>query len=224
VRPWENLASAHAPDGTLVELARRGDEYLIRAGGYDLMSSEDEASSRALASYACGQLSDRDHVRVLIGGLGMGFTLREALERLAPSAVVEVSELVPSVVEWNRGLLGGLAADPLSDPRTHLWVGDVSERIGAVRDHYHAILLDVDNGPDALAHGCNDLLYGPRGIERATNALVAGGVFAVWSFSDDAAFTRRLESSGFDVSLHRVAASRRGRGRNHFVWVASKPA
>lgn len=224
MRPWEKLASAHAPDATPIELSRRGDEYLIRAGGYDLISSEDEASSRALAVYGCAHLGGRERVRVLVGGLGMGYTLREALDRSGPGSVVKVAELVTAVVEWNRSMLAGLAGYPLSDPRTHLWVGDVAEAIATAYAGYDAILLDVDNGPDSLVHLRNQALYGEHGIERARDALVEGGVLAVWSFSGDKAFTRRLERCGFHVSLQSVDASRKGRGRHHFVWIAVKIA
>jgi spermidine synthase len=222
VRPWEKLALAHAPDGTSIELSRRGDEYLIRAGGYDLMSSADQATGRALGSFGCAHLVGHDSPRVLVGGLGMGFTLREALDRAGPRAVVEVAEFVPEIVDWNRGALGGLAGDPLSDPRTDLWVVDVAERIGSARNLYDAILLDVDNGPDSLAHARNEALYGIEGIARARDALVDRGVLGVWSFSDDAGFTRRLETCGFHVSLQKIAASRKGRGKHHFVWIAAK--
>lgn len=186
------------------------------------MSSEDEPSSRALASFGCAHLGGRDNARVLVGGLGMGFTLREALDRLGATNVIEVVELVAAIVEWNRSVLGSLAGDPLCDPRTHLRVGDVAKAITSARNGYDAILLDVDNGPDALAHEGNQALYGVRGIERARAALVDGGVFAVWSFSDDPGFSLRLEAGGFHVSVKRVAASRKGRGKNHFVWIATK--
>jgi spermidine synthase len=223
VRPWEKLERAHAPDGTLIELMRRDDEYLLRAGGYDLMSSGDDVSGRALATHGCAHVAGRRGVRVLVGGLGMGFTLREALDRTASDAVVEVAEFVPEVVDWNRGPLGELAGRPLSDPRTELHVADVARRIETADGSYDAVLLDVDNGPDALAHERNEALYGPRGLVRARRALVAGGVLGVWSFDEDDSFTSRLNDCGFHVRVERVAASRKGRGRYHFVWVATAP-
>jgi spermidine synthase len=224
VQPWERIARATAPDGATLELRRRGHEYLILAGGHDLMSSEDEGSSRALADLGCAHLGRDQPVRVLVGGLGMGYTLRAALDRLGPTAAVEVAELVPAVVDWNRGPLADLAGRPLDDRRTHLHVGDVGARIRAARGDHDAILLDVDNGPDALAHAANDSLYSPRGLAEAWEALRPGGVLAVWSFSDDDLFTRRLERQGFAVKVHRVSASRKGRGRFHVVWVAVRPA
>lgn len=221
MRPWETLAVATAPDGETIELRRRGHELLIRAGGYDLMSSEDDASSRALATLALTDRS-RNGLRVLVGGLGMGFTQRAALDAVGPDAIVEVAELVPAVAEWNRGPIAPVAGHPLDDPRTRLFVGDVAERIRAAREHYDAILLDVDNGPDALAHGGNEGLYDGRGLAAAHRALRPGGVLAVWSFSDDRAFTRRLQQAGFEARVERVSASRKGRGRHHYVWLARR--
>ncbi len=221
MRPWETLAKAVAPDGSPIELRRRGHELLIRADGYDLMSSEDDDSSRALATLALRALA-RPATRVLVGGLGMGFTLRAALDGVGADAVVEVAELIPAVAEWNRGPIAPVAKAPLEDPRALLYVGDVADRIKASDGHYDAILLDVDNGPDALAHDRNEGLYGGRGLGRAHQALRPGGVLAVWSFSDDQGFTRRCQRAGFETRVEKVAASRKGRGRFHFVWVARR--
>jgi spermidine synthase len=223
VKPWERLAEATAPDGSTLELRRRGHEYLIYAGGYDLMSSEDDASSVALAELGCAHLRGSSSARVLVGGLGMGYTLRAALDQVGAECSVEVAELVPAVVEWNRQWLGDLAGRPLEDERTVLRVGDVGAIIGRVRAAYDAILLDVDNGPDALAHDQNEALYGARGIRRAIDALRPGGVLAVWSFDDDKGFTRRLQKAGLAVETHKVSASRKGRGRYHQVWTARLP-
>lgn len=220
--PWKSIATAEAPDGTALELRRRGDEYLIAADGHDLMSSDDGDSARALADLGCAHIAAGDPARVLVGGLGMGYTLRAALACVGPAAVVEVAELVAAVAEWNRVELAGLAGHPLRDPRSRLQVGDVRAPIRAARAHYDAILLDVDNGPDALAHAANETLYSAAGLTAAREALRPGGVLAVWSFSDDPRFTRRLERAGFVVRVHRVSGSRRGRGRHHRVWVARR--
>lgn len=220
--PWERIAHAEADDGTPLELRKRGREYLILAGGRDLMSSEDEGSSRALAELGCAHLAGRAEARVLVGGLGMGYTLRAALDRVGPKARVEVAELVPAVAEWNRGPLGELAGHPLHDPRTELRLEDVRLCIAAATERYDAILLDVDNGPIALAHAKNDTLYHRRGLERARRALRPGGVLGVWSLLDDIRFTRRLEQTGFEASVHRVPGSRKGRGRTHVVWIAKR--
>lgn len=220
--PWEKLAKGKAPDGQVLELRRRGNEYLIYAGGYDLMSSEDDTSSIALSEYGCAHIAGRQNARVLVGGLGMGYTLRAALDRVTETSIVEVAELVGSVVAWNREWLGELAGTPLDDARTKLVMGDVRKPIRKAKNFYDAILLDVDNGPDALAHKKNDGLYGNRGIDEAFGALKPGGIFAVWSFDDEPKFTRRLEKRGFSVQTHRVSASKKGRGRYHQIWTAKK--
>lgn len=220
--PWEKLAQGKAPDGQVLELRRRGHEYLIYAGGYDLMSSEDDTSSIALSEHGCAHLTGGTKARVLVGGLGMGYTLRAALDRVSDSSTVEVAELVKSVTDWNREWLGALAGKPLDDPRTRLIQGDVRKPIRTAKSAYDAILLDVDNGPDALAHKQNNGLYGKKGIDEAYVALKKGGVFGVWSFDDEPKFTRRLEKRGFDVKTYRVSASRKGRGRYHQIWAARK--
>ena len=223
MRPWEKVANAEAPDGVPLELRRRAEEYLIAAGGHDLMSSEDEGSSRALAELGCDHLHQTDAARVLVGGLGMGYTLRAALDKTGPDARVEVAELVPAVVSWNRQWLGDLAGQPLQDPRTELHIGDVIARIRAARSDYHAILLDVDNGPAVLAHQTNRALYSQPGLAATWAALRPGGVLGVWSYSDDHRFSARLTRQGFASQLHRVPGSRKGRGRHHWIWVARRP-
>lgn len=216
--PWETLASATAPDDTSLELRRRGDEYRIRAGAHELMSSRDEASSRSLSELGCAHLQPAAHV--LVGGLGMGFTLRAALD-LVGDGIVEICELVPAVVEWNQGELGPLAGHPLRDPRTRLTVGDVGASIRGAESRYDAILLDVDNGPIALAHSDNHALYSSRGIAAAWRALKPEGVLAVWSLLDDERFTKRLKQHGFDARAHLVPGAH-DRGREHVIWVARK--
>ncbi|MEE9383878.1 MAG: hypothetical protein V3V08_10740 [Nannocystaceae bacterium] len=221
--PWETLDTAAAPDGETLTLRRRGDELLIVAGGKDLMSSADGASSRALADLGCAHLDRRLAARILVGGLGMGYTLRAALDRCGPGSVVEVVEWVRAVADWNRGVLSAVAGDPLSDGRTKLTIGDISDAIDRGRGRLDAILLDVDNGPDALAHATNARLYSSGGLARTWAALRPGGVLGLWSFSDDPGFTRRLHRQGFSAVRHRVPASRTGRGRHHVVWVAMRP-
>jgi spermidine synthase len=220
MRPWEELARATAPDGTRLELRRRGHELLIRAGGRDLMSSEDDRSSKALAQLGCAHIDTHRAARVLVGGLGMGFTLRAALDATGPSAIVQTAELVADVADWNRTWIGALADHPLDDPRSDLRIEDVRDAIRAAHRAFDAILLDVDNGPDALAHDRNEALYGSRGLAEIREALVPGGVLGVWSFSDDPGFTARLRRAGFRPEVHRVPASRKGRGRVHVVWIA----
>ena len=225
MRPWENLAEATAPDGSKLELRRRGDEYLIRAGGYDLMSSRDDVTARALAEIGCGLVGRRPGMRVLIGGLGMGYSLAAALAAVPSDDAeieVEVAELVEAVVEWNRGPLAELAGRPLDDPRTRVYLGDVGARIRAQPNYYDAILLDVDNGPDPLAHDHNASLYGAKGLREARRALRPGGVYGVWSYSDAGKFDKALERARFAASVHRVPNHGRDRGRTHAIWIGRR--
>lgn len=221
MKPWETLDTATAPDGEALDLRRRGHEFLIRAGGYDLMSSEDDGSSKALSSLGIGALG-RPAKHVLVGGLGMGFTLREALDRVGPDATVEVAELVEAVVRWNEGPLAEVAGRPLDDPRTRIFQGDVGGRIRNPPQPFDAILLDVDNGPDALAHDRNESIYSAGGLDAAYGALAPGGVLGVWSFSDDRKFTSRCKRAGFTTQVEKVPASRKGRGRFHYIWLAKR--
>jgi spermidine synthase len=222
VLPWQQLAEATAPDGQPLTLSRRGHEWLIRVGGWDLMSSRDDTSARALCEIGCRGLESRRDVRVLIGGLGMGFSVAAAVERLASDATIDVAELVPAVVEWNRGPLGELAGRPLADPRVHVHEGDVSELIDAARARWDAILLDVDNGPDALGHESNAGLYGAAGLRAAHRALRPGGVFGVWSYSDAGGFAKQLERAGFEATIERVPNRGRDRGRTHAIWLGRR--
>ena len=221
MKPWETLDTATAPDGEPLDLRRRGHEFLIRAGGYDLMSSEDDGSSKALSSLGIAALG-RPAEHVLVGGLGMGFTLREALDLVGPAATVEVAELVEAVVRWNEGPLADVAKRPLEDPRARVFQGDVGARIRNPPQRFDAILLDVDNGPDALAHDGNEAIYSGSGLAAAREALTPGGVLGVWSFSDDRKFTARCKKAGFETRVERVNASRRGRGRYHYIWIAKR--
>lgn len=220
--PWQQLASASAPDGEPLTLHRRGHEYLIRAGGFDLMSSRDDLSARAMTELGCRGLEGKPGVRVLIGGLGMGFSIAPAIERLAGDARIDVAELVAAVVEWNRGELGELAKRPLDDPRVRVHVRDVGALIREHEREWDAILLDVDNGPDALAHAGNASLYAAAGLNAAHRALRPGGVLAVWSFSDAGPFAKRLAKAGFEASVERVANRGRDRGRAHAIWLGRR--
>ena len=219
--PWQELGRAKLPDGDLV-LTRRGEEFAIRLRGAELMNSRLHQSEEKLATLGCAGLAERSGVRVLIGGLGMGFTLRAALDVLAADARVTVGELVPEVVEWNRGPLAALARAPLEDPRVAVVLGDVGKLIGSARGSYHAILLDVDNGPDAFTAPGNASLYGVPGLERARRALVPGGRLGVWSVEDDRAFTGRMTGTGFTVEQHRIAPHP-GSGARHVLWIGRAP-
>ena len=220
--PWETLDTARTPDGQELVLRRRGTEYLIRVGGQDLMGSRNHGSEEVLAERACEGLRAQRGARVLVGGLGMGFTQRAALDQLGPDAEVVVAELMPAVVAWNERWLGDLAKRPLEDPRTRVHVGDVAELIEAANDTFHAIMLDTDNGPEALTSDANARLYGAPGLARAMRALTRGGVLAVWSAKEDARFVSRLHKVGFRVREERVKA-RRTAGSQHTIWLAKRP-
>jgi spermidine synthase len=211
-----------APDGAELVLARHDDEWVVRAAGRILMSSRVHGSEEALAAIALREAAGRR--AVLVGGLGMGFTLRAALDRLPPDARVVVVELVPGLVAWNRGPLAHLAGRPLEDPRVRLQQGDVGKRLAEARSAYDAILLDVDNGPSALAHPANASLYGDRGVRACADALRPGGVLAVWSAAPDERFRLRLGRAGLVAREERVPARGAKGGVRHVVVVASKPA
>jgi spermidine synthase len=217
--PWEHLDSTKLPDGGLLKLARRGDEFSIRLGGAELMNSRLSASEEALATLACARLSGNSAPRILIGGLGMGFTLRAALGVLGPKARVVVAELLPAVVTWARGPMADLFAECLDDPRVSVEVADVAKLIRAGR--WDAILLDVDNGPEAMTQSANDGLYGAAGLASARQGLNRGGVLAVWSQGPEPAFVKRLQRGGFDVDEVKVAAHRGKSGRRHVIWLAT---
>jgi spermidine synthase len=221
VIPWQELGRARVPQGDLV-LSRRGDEFAIRLRGAELMNSRAHQSEQQLAVLGCAGLRERSGVRVLIGGLGMGFTVRAALDVLAADARVVIGELVPEVVAWNQGPLAALAGAPLDDPRVDVIVGDIAARIAEADGAYDAILLDVDNGPDAFTAPGNAALYGVPGLERARQALVPGGVLGVWSVEDDKAFTGRMRAVGFTVAQHRIAPHK-GSGARHVLWIGTTP-
>lgn len=221
MRPWERVDAARAPDGTELVLARRGDEWVVRAGGRPLMSSRLHGSEEALAARSLARVA-RPRT-VLIGGLGLGFTLRAALDRLPQDARAILVEVVPAIVEWNRGPLAELAGRPLEDPRVRVQVSDVRARIAEARGAFDAILLDVDNGPSALVQAENDALYGDGGVRACREALRAGGVLAVWSAGPDERYRARLERAGFAVEEESVPArGARGGGPRHVVFLATR--
>ncbi|WP_279483752.1 hypothetical protein [Aureimonas sp. SK2] len=221
--PWEPLGTAPVPGGGELRLMRRGSEYSIMIGGNELMNSRLSGSEEALATLAAERMGPRTGARVLIGGLGMGFTLRAALASLAPDARVTVAELVPGVVEWAKGPMADVFGQTLSDPRVAIAVEDVAETIDRARGAYDAILLDVDNGPGGLTRSGNDRLYGPAGLAASLRALTPGGILGIWSQGPDAAFTARLARAGFQAEEMRVKAGR-GRGTRHVLWFATKAA
>ena len=191
-------------------------------GPSELMTNEHRGSERALATLACARLRDLPEPRILIGGLGMGFTLRAALGALGPGARVVVAELVPAVADWARGPLSHLFGDSLDDPRVELRLENVGRSIQSGRAQYDAILLDVDNGPQGLALRSNDSLYDVWGLRRARFALRPRGILAVWSGRPNRRFKARLALCGFAVDEHRIHANGRD-GRRHVLWLATRP-
>lgn len=219
MKPWETLGRAHLPDGTELTLVRHPSEFAILANGRSLMSSRMHGSEEALARLGCARARTMRSPSVLIGGLGMGFTLRAALDALPPTARVLVAELVPAVVEWNRGWLGKLASHPLDDPRVQIEVGDVAATIRSSRARFDVVLLDVDNGADAMTTASNAVLYSDRGIAAARAAVRPGGILALWTATDDRRFERRLRAGGFDVQRTHIPA-RLNRGPMHTILIA----
>jgi spermidine synthase len=215
---WRELDRARSPGGRdEITLHQRGDGLSIRIGGKELMNSRRHGSEAALAVLACERVRHRAGARVLVGGLGMGYTLAAALEVCGRDARVVVLELFPAVVSWNHGVVGELAGHPLRDARVDVRVGDVAEVVRA-GEPFDAILLDVDNGPDGLTQQSNDWLYGAAGLAAARRALRDKGVLAVWSAAPDPAFVRRLARAGFEVETHRVRA-RPGAGDRHVIYL-----
>lgn len=222
MKPFELLGEAQAPDGTALKLVRRDDEYLILADGKPLMSSRIHGSEEALAEAGCRQAKTLNRPKVLIGGLGMGFTLRAALGVLPSQATVVVVELVPAVVEWNHGPLGALAENPLDDKRARVEINDVAATIRACPGEFDAILLDVDNGPAAFTVSNNSALYDDAGISNAFRALKPNGVLAVWSAREDKHFERRLRCAAFAVRVERAGARAKRAGARHAIYLALK--
>ncbi|HEY4124441.1 MAG TPA: hypothetical protein VGM36_07490 [Rhizomicrobium sp.] len=219
--PWLHLDTATVPDsGGTLKLMRRGDEFSIQAGPVVLMSSRMSSSEIALADVACERLRGRKNCRVLIGGYGMGFTLRAALAGLGADAEVVVAELVPAVIAWAKGPMAELTGESLNDPRVRIHEGDVAKLIASARGEYDAILLDVDNGPDSVSRDANDRLYKLNGLHAARGALRRKGLLAVWSAAPSATFTRRLGQVGFNVEEIKARANK-GRGVRHTIWVAT---
>ena len=221
--PWVLLDTASIPGGrSTLRLMRRGAEFSIRLDGNELMNSRLSGSEEALATLACGRVMDRVDVQVLIGGLGMGFTLRSALSTLGAHAKVVVAELVPAVVAWARGPMAEVFGASIGDERVAIREADVGAVIGEAPARYDAILLDVDNGPEGLARQANDALYSQGGLRSAHAALRPGGVLAVWSSGRDAAFAKRLSRAGFAVEERFARARGAHGGARHVIWIATR--
>ena len=220
---WVKLDTARVPgaDGEL-RLMRRGTEFSIMLGANELMNSRLSGSEAALATLACKKIETVTRPHLLIGGLGMGFTLRAALAVLGPNARMDVAELVPAVVAWARGPMAEIFGGCLDDPRVRIKEEDVLKAIRTHKGAFDAILLDVDNGPEGLTRSGNDALYDLKGLRSSHAALRPGGVLAVWSSGPNAAFSKRLRSAGFDVNEVTVRATGKGGGARHVIWIAAR--
>jgi len=220
--PWVHLDTAKVAGGGEFRLMQRGDEFWIMVGTNPLMTSRVGGSEEILADVACTPLAAQAKASVLIGGLGMGFTLRRAEALLAPDAKITVAELVPSIVAWARGPLVPVFKGCLDDPRVSIVVRDVGQLIAEAKASYDAILLDVDNGPEGLSRPGNDRLYSAKGLAAAKAALKPGGSLAVWSAHPDEAFTKRLRQAGFEVEEVRARANGKRGGARHLIWLAKR--
>ena len=221
MNPWIHLDTAQIPGGGQLKLMQRGGDYSIMSGVIELMNSRLYGSEMALANLAWAKLAGGPPKapRMLIGGLGMGFTLRAALAALPKDAKITVAELVPEVIAWARGPLAGLYGDSLADPRAKIIQTDVADLLRAANPPYDLILMDVDNGPDALGRDMNDDLYNMPGLTLTRRAIRTGGILSVWSAGPDHPFASRLRRAGFAVEEHRVGASPSGKGPRHIIWV-----
>ena len=226
MNPWKLLARAQTPGGGAeLVLYQRDSEFSLKADNRELMNSRVHGSEEAMARLGCQNLAKHPGARVLIGGLGMGYSVRTALDILGGDARVVVAELAPAVVEWNRGVLAGLAGRPLDDRRVELHEADVVQLIRAARGGYDAIMLDVDNGAEAMVRKGNNWLYSLPGLTATHAALRRGGVLAVWSAGPQPAFVRRLRHAGFEAEEFKVRArggSNRKGGAHHVVWIATR--
>lgn len=220
--PMELIGTAQVPGGQDLRLFRRGRDFMILLDRNELMSSRMSGSEEALAVMSCERLEQRPAPHMLIGGYGMGFTLRSALASLGADAQLTVAELVPEIIQWARGPMVDLAAGCLDDSRVRLIEGDVVAVIAEGSSTYDAILLDVDNGPDGLTRNGNDRLYSMKGLAAAKAALKPGGILAVWSAAPDTAFAKRLSAAGFSVEEIAVRARSNGKGPRHVIWFATK--
>ena len=220
--PWSLVDTAQVPGGGELRLKQRGAEFSIMLGQNELMNSRLSGSEEALATIACERIRDRKAPRILIGGLGMGFTLRAALAALGPAARIVVAELVPAVVAWARGPMAEVFGDSLADPRVSIREADVGQLIRSEAAVFDAILLDVDNGPEGLTRDANDVLYDLQGLTAARMALRPGGVLAVWAAKPDLKFTQRLRQAGFVVDEIKVRANKARAGAKHTIWIATR--
>ncbi len=222
MKPRVRIATTRTPDGGEMVLYQHGRDFSIKINGQDLMLSRQHESELELARLGCAHLAGHTEPSILIGGLGMGYTLRQALDMLSPRAQVVVGELLGAVVEWNREFFGELNGQPLGDARVDLKTGDIAELISRSKSRFDAILLDIDNGPNATTDSGNRRLYGREGIRACRLALRQPGCLAVWSAEPSKKFEQLLMSCGFHVRRFRVSAYKGSKSQSRFVWVASE--
>lgn len=222
MKPTLKIATVKTPDGEVLALYQHDADFSIKVNNQELMTSRAHESELELARLGCARIADRQNPTVLIGGLGMGYTLRETLDRLQPEATVVVSELIADVVSWNRDFLGELNSHPLRDPRVALKLGDVTRLIQQSEHAFDAIMLDVDNGPEALTSAGNDRLYSREGLQACMRALHAKGCLSIWSGSIDNAFEKRLRQENLAFRRFHVAAYKGGKARSRCIWVISR--
>jgi spermidine synthase len=226
MREWEYVDAEDVPDDDgVLYLMSRGTEFAIHVDGRELMTNRQHGSEAALSDYACDRLADLDNARVLVGGLGMGFTLAAALRRIGPNAHATVAELMPAVVRWNRDYVGAASKHPLRDPRVEVYLGDVGDLVERPPFPWSTILLDVDNGPRALTRPMNGWLYTRAGLAAARASLIPGGILGIWSADSDASFTRRLQKGGFEVEVIHYFEEQRPTpvdDGKHVLWMARK--
>ncbi len=222
MKPQTKLASATTPDGGRMELYRHDRDFFIKINGHDLMHSRRHESELELARLGCRHLAEGKNRRVLIGGLGMGYTLRQTLDLLEPDATIVVAELMAAVADWNREFIGALNRHPLADPRVELKIDDIVNILSQEKNSFDAILLDIDNGPEALTYGGNNRLYGYKGIIACSQALGKSGCLAVWSSGPNKDFEESLTSCGFHVRRFRVPAHKGNKAQSRFIFVAAR--
>ena len=223
--PWTQLGTAQIPNnGGELKFSQRGDEFSIRLSGIrgELMNSRLYNSEKELAELGCAHIKSANNAQVLVGGLGMGYTLAAALNAVTENSQVTVAELIPEVVLWNQGPLGNCAKNPLQDPRTKVHIGDVRQLLNIKKPTFDAILLDVDNGPEGLTQKDNNSIYSPQGLEYIYKTLRPKGMLAIWSAGPDHQFTVRLKKAGFKADA-RVVRARPGKGSRHTIFLARKP-
>jgi spermidine synthase len=227
MRPWRTVDQEDVPDDdSTMYLMSRGSEFAIVANDRELMSNRMHGSEDALADFACDRLAQLDDARILVGGLGMGFTLAAVLRRIGPNGEGVVAELIPAVVRWNREYVGRAAGHPLRDPRARVHIGDVTDVIEGSSAHWSAILLDIDNGPAALTRPGNGWLYTKEGLRVAHEALIPGGILGIWSATNNKSFTRRLRGTGFEVEMLQYTEEGRPTpddSGTHVLWMARRP-